>query len=115
MHRLKAKHCDKHIHNTLPCLACQRLSILYCAPKLEQKRVRAVVAFCQENEGIEDIPEGRNVFSRLGVTDWEISEAKRRLTEYVFAFAPYPNYYPGKRKLAAKARDFLETLLENTN
>lgn len=115
MRRFKAKHCDTHIHNTLPCLACQRLSALYRAPELEQKRVRAVVAFCHEHTGIEDIPEGRAVFSRPGVTDWEISEAKRRLTEYVCALAPYPDYYPNKRRLAAKARDFLETLLENTN
>ena len=115
MRKLKAKHCYKHIYNTLPCLACQRLAALYRAPELEQERVRAVVAFCQENEGIDGIPEAWSVFSGLGVTDREIQDAIQGLNAMVFRLAPYPNYFPGKRKLAAKARDFLETLLESTN
>ena len=115
MHRLTSKHCDTHIYNTLPCLACQRLSTLYRAPELEQKRVRAVLAFCQENEGIEGIPEAWSVFSALGVTDREVQHAIEKLNELVWRLAPYPNYFPNKRKLAGKARDFLQTLLESVD
>lgn len=110
MRKLDAPHCYKHPYNTLPCLACQRLAQLYRAPEVEQKRVRAVQAFTSENEGIEGIPEAWSVFSALGVTDREIQDAIRGLNEMVWRLAPYPDYYPKRRKLAAKARDFLEKL-----
>ena len=113
MRKLKAGICYKHPNNTLPCLACQRLASLYRAPKVEQERVYAVEVFVRENEEIAGMPEAWSVFSALGVTDREIQDTIQALNEMVWRLAPYPMFYPKRRKLAAKARDFLEKLINS--
>lgn len=104
--------CPQHRYRYKPCSVCEKLATLYRLPEPEKSRLSSVLLFLDEHREVDVLPESSRVFSDLKVDDYSIGHSIQKLTELVWRLAPYPDFFPEKRRLAAQARDFLEGLID---
>lgn len=108
---LMPERCRRHPYQSVPCFFCAKLRSLYKGSDVERFRVSAVLEFIEKHSRIQTVMEAQNVFVELRVDDGSIRYAIQKLNELVWRLAPYPDFVPEQRKVAACARDFLEEMI----